>query len=124
MWKLIYEKDERIQKKEEGIKQYEEEKLSRVFVGKRKNKAPTGPRKKLKVRFLKRVSDQISYVRKLIFTQSETSKEVTESGDKTIQEEAESKDELISELEVQVIKICFVVIIVAMKQKFLFILVT
>ena len=104
MWKLIYEKDERIQRKEEGIRQYEEEKLSGAHVGKRKNETPTGPRKKLKVRFSKQFSADISYAINFYFMQTETSKEVTESGDKTCEEEVEAKDELISELEVQVIK--------------------
>ena len=36
--------------------------------------------------------------------QTETSEQVTESGDKTCEEEVEAKDELICELEVQVIK--------------------
>ena len=47
---MIYEKDERIQRKEEGIRQYEEEKKSGAHFGKRKSEALTGARKKLKVR--------------------------------------------------------------------------
>ena len=39
--------------------------------------------------------------------QTETSEQVTESGDKTCEEEVQANEELMCELEVQVIKICF-----------------